>query len=86
MSQKYFENLKKQDVLDSPSSYPWSLLLRNIQFSQQELLSVKEWIEVCELVKFQQSVTKPFLREHFQKEIDECLEIDWTDVNKYVSN
>ena len=86
MSKTYYENLNKHDVLANPSNYPWNCLLRYVQFNQEELLSVKEWIEVRELVKFQQSITKQFLREHFQKEIDDCLEVDWIDVNKYVNN
>ena len=45
---------------------------------------MKEWIEVRELIQFQTSVTKLFLHTHFQKEIDDCLETDWKDVDKYV--
>jgi hypothetical protein len=85
MSNTYYKNLHKNDILAEPYNYAWNTLLRHIQFSQEEILSVKEWIEVRELIKFQKSVTISFLREHFQKEIDDCLEVDWTDVNKYVN-
>ena len=85
MSKEFYENIPKIDILINPSKYAWNCILYYVQFSQEEILSVKEWIEVRELIQFQKSVTKQFLREHFQKEIDDCLEVDWTDVNKYVS-
>ena len=84
MSKAYYEGLNKSDILGNPSKHAWNCLLYYIQFSQEEIISVNEWIEVRELVRFQKSVTKQFLREHFQKEIDDCLEVDWTDVDKYV--
>ena len=84
MSKEFYENIPKIDILRNPSKYAWNCILYYVQFSQEEILSVKEWIEVRELIQFQKSVTKQFLREHFQKEIDDCLEVDWTDVNKYV--
>lgn len=84
MSKEFYENIPKIDILHNPSKYAWNCILYYVQFSQEEILSIKEWIEVSELIQFQKSVTKQFLREHFQKEIDDCLEVDWTDVNKYV--
>lgn len=86
MSRTFYENINKLDILSNPSNYAWNCVLYYVQFSQEEILTVKEWIEVRELIKFQKSVTKKFLREHFQKEIDDCLEVDWTDVEKYVIN
>ena len=84
MSKQYYDSIPKTDILSNPSKYAWNCVLYYIQFSQDELLSVKEWIEVRELIQFQTSVTKLFLHTHFQKEIDDCLEIDWADVDKYV--
>jgi hypothetical protein len=86
MSRTFYENINKLDILSNPSKYAWNCVLYYVQFSQEEILSVKEWIEVRELIKFQKSVTTQFLREHFQKEIDDCLEVDWNDVKKYVNN
>lgn len=85
MSKEFYENIPKIDILLNPSKYTWNCILYYVQFSQEEILSVKEWIEIRELIQFQKAVTKQFLGEHFQKEIDDCLEVDWTDVNKYVS-
>ena len=85
MSKQFYENINKTDIFAKPSSYAWNCLLYYIQFSQDEILMMKEWIEIRELIKYQKSVTKQFLRENFQKEIDECLEVDWTDVDKYVT-
>ncbi len=86
MSDAFYKNMNKLDILSNPSNYPWNCILYYIQFSQEEILFIKEWIEVRELIRFQKSVTKEFLRKHFQKEIDDCLEVDWTDVEKYVIN
>lgn len=85
MSKAFYDNINKSDVFMNPSKYAWNCLLYYIQFSQDEILEMKEWIEVRELIKFQKSVTKQFLRDNFQKEIDDCLEVDWNDVDKYVS-
>lgn len=84
MSKEYYESIGKAKLLSTPSKYAWNCVLYYIQFSQLELLSIKEWIEIPEMIKFQKSITKQFLRENFQKEIDDCLEVDWNDVNKYV--
>ena len=86
MSREFFENINKSDIFANPSNYAWNCLLYYKQFSQEEILMMKEWIEVRELIRFQKSITKQFLRDNFQKEIDDCLEVDWTDVDKYVSN
>ena len=84
MSQQYYESISRQDILSNPSKYAWNCLLYYLQFTQEEILSVKEWIEVCDIIRFQKSVTQQFLHEHFQKEIDDCLEVDWNDVRKHV--
>jgi hypothetical protein len=85
MSKAYYESLDKQDIIANPSHHAWNCVLYYIQFTQDELLSLREWIEVRELIQYQRSVTREFLRTHFQKEIDDCLEVDWTDVEKYVT-
>ena len=84
MSQQYYENIPRQDILSNPSKYAWNCVLYYLQFSQEEILSVKEWIDVYDIIRFQKAVTKQFLHDHFQKDIDDCLEVDWNDVNKYV--
>ena len=86
MSREFYDKIGKETILVNPSHYAWNCVLYYIQFSQDEILSVKEWIEVRELIKYQKSVTKQFLRDNFQKEIDDCLEVDWNDVDKYVGN
>lgn len=84
MSQRYYESIPRQDILSNPSKYAWNCVLYYLQFTQEEILSVKEWIDVYDIIRFQKSVTQQFLRNHFQKEIDDCLEVDWNDVRKYV--
>ncbi len=84
MSREYYEKINKTDIFVNPSCHAWNCLLYYVQFTQEEILLMKKWIEVRELIKYQKSVTKQFLRDNFQKEIDDCLEVDWTDVDKYV--
>ncbi len=86
MSSKYYESLNKKDLFENPSNYPWNCILYYKQFTQDELLSLREWLTMRELIRYQKSVTYEFLRAHFQKEIDDCLEVDWTDVETYVTN
>jgi hypothetical protein len=81
MSREYFESISKETYL----AYPWNCVLYYIQFTQEELLSIREWLEIRGVIKYQKSVTKAFLRQHFFKEIDDCLEVDWTDVDRYVA-
>ena len=85
MNDNYYKSMNKTTILSNPSNYAWNYILHYIQFSQEEIISVKEWIELPELIKYQTSVTIQFLREHFQNEINVHSDIDWTDVKKYVT-
>jgi len=38
------------------------------------------------MIPYQKSLTKSFLEKYFSEEIDESLEVDWNDVDKYVKN
>jgi hypothetical protein len=84
MDTEFYYKMSKPQILAYPSNYAWNSVLRYVQFTQEEILSVKEWIEIRELIKFQKCVTRNFLRDHFQNEIDMSLDIDWHDVVKYV--
>jgi hypothetical protein len=84
MTQEFYSTLQKTDIMKSPSAYAWNCILRYIQFSQEELVAVKKYVEIPELIQFQKSVTKAFLLTHFKKEIDECLEVDSFDIERYV--
>jgi len=77
--------MNKIDILSNPSKYSWNYILYHIQFTQDEIISVKDWITIEELIKYQKSITRSFLEEHFTKEINSSLEVDWDDVKKYVS-
>jgi len=68
----------------TPQKYAWNCVLAFIQFTQEEILQMKSYIDIRTLVRYQKSVTKDFLREHFSEEIDECMELDWNDINMYV--
>jgi hypothetical protein len=81
----YYERIGKSAFMAEPSKYAWNCILYYIQFTQEELLFLREWLPIYELVKYQKSVTRSFLRAHFQKEIDESLELGWSDVKIYVT-
>ncbi len=79
MSSEFYVKISKESYLATPERHAWNCVLYYVQFTQEELLYLREWIEIREVIKYQTSVTKAFLREHFFKEIN-----DWTDVEKYV--
>jgi hypothetical protein len=79
----YYERVGKQAILANPSVYAWNCVLYFLQFTQDELLSVREWIELREMIRYQRSVTVEFLRTHFAAEIDASLEVDWADVERF---
>ena len=84
MDTEAYYKMSKPLILTYPSNYAWNCVLRYVQFTQEELLSVKEWLELKELIRFQECISRDFLKEHFQNEIDISLDVDWTDVEKYV--
>lgn len=68
------------ELLANPANYAWNYLVYYIQFTQEQLLSVREYLDLVSMVKYQKCMTMEFLRTHFQKDIDDCLELDWDDV------
>jgi hypothetical protein len=83
--ESYIKNTPKNDILNTPQKYAWNIVLRIIQFTQSELLSIREYCEIKDIIRFQNSVTESFLIEHFSKDIDDSLDVDWDDVKKYCS-
>ena len=81
---QYYASLRKEDLLSAPEQYAWNAVLYYIQFTQDELVRVKSWIDIRALVKYQRSITREFLEEHFREDIDECLLLTWDDVERYV--
>ena len=76
----------KNIILNNPQKYAWNIVLRVQQFTEFELLSVREYCEIKDIIRFQHIATKHFLKEHFSKDIDDSLDVDWNDVNKYCIN
>ncbi len=76
-------SIGKPALLRNPQNYAWNCALYYMQFTQEELLEVKEHLDIVALIKYQTSVTRAFLRTHFEHEIDESLEVDWAMVEKY---
>jgi hypothetical protein len=83
MSEKYFKSIPLSLLYATPEIYPWNCLLYFRQFSKQELIDFKEFVEIVELVKHQESATYEFVLMNFKKEVDECDLLDWGDVEKY---
>jgi hypothetical protein len=73
------------ELLANPTNHAWNYLLYYIQFAQEQLLSVREHLDLVSMVKYQKCMTMEFLRAHFQKDIDDCLELDWDDVRACLS-
>lgn len=79
-----YETVEKTEFFQRPSQFAWNIVVREHQFTQEELLAVKEFLDLPTMLRFQTCLTLPFLREHFQPEIDECLEVDWDDVRRWL--
>ena len=74
----------KAKIMAHPQQYAWNCVLTFIQFTQEELLQMKNYVDIRALVRHQKSVTRQFLRDHFSEDIDECLELDWNDIKIFV--
>lgn len=72
----------REEIFQAPERFAWNILLRVQQFTQSELLTVREYICLKTMIRYQTSATIEFLREHFRKDIDDCLEVDWNDCIK----
>lgn len=86
MTDVYYKSIPLADIYAMPEKYAWNCLLYYRQFSQDQLLHFKHYLEMPQLVKYQVAATRPFLETHFAAEIDECLEVDWRDVEKYATS
>lgn len=84
MSKEFYERVGKAAIMAEPQNYAWNCVLYFLQFTQDELLLLREWIELREMIMYQRAVTRAFLRAHFSEAIDVSLEVDWTDVEKHV--
>ena len=76
--------LLKHRILENPQDYPWNAVLFHVQFSQEELLQVRDHVDLYAMIRHQQCLTREFLKTHFLKEIQESDDTDWTDVVYYV--
>jgi hypothetical protein len=86
MTDVYYRGITLDEIYSSPERYAWNCLLIYRQFTREELLHFKQFLDIPRLVSHQLSATLDFLRSHFAQEIDDCLEIDWVDVIKYTLN
>ena len=84
MSREYYERIGKAAILAAPHKYAWNAVLYYLQYSQSELLEVKEYIDIKDIVLYQACVTREYLRQNFEKEICESLDVDWIMIEKYV--
>ena len=82
--ESYIFNKTKEELLNTPHKYAWNIVLRFKQFTQEEILLLRDFLPIVELIRFQHTVTIEFLHEHFQKDIDDSYDVDWNDcINAY---
>ena len=86
MTDLYYKSLTLEQIYANPQIYAWNCLLYYRQFTQAQLLHFREYLEMPELIMFQNAATASFLKANFSKEIEDCLEVDWPDVEKYAKN
>ena len=84
--ESYIRKTPKNDILNNPHKYAWNIVLRVMQFTDLELLSVREYCEIKDIIRFQNSASEQFLIKHFSEDIDKSLDVDWNDVKKYCIN
>ena len=76
----------KNIILNAPQKYAWNIVLRVQQFTEDELLSVREYCEIKDIIRFQNIATEDFLIKYFSKDINDSLDVDWNDVKRYCIN
>jgi hypothetical protein len=67
----------KEQLLAYPERYAWNCVLESIQFTQVELLQVRQHIPMRPMILFQECITLEFLKENFSEDIDNDLTVDW---------
>lgn len=80
-----YENVTKAEVLACPHRYAWNILLREIQFTADELVANRDYISLPEMIRFQHAASMDFLRTFFAHDIDMCLEVDWNDCTTWIA-
>jgi hypothetical protein len=73
-------NVTKDTILQSPDSWPWNIVLRLHQFSRKELLAVRDYCDVWDIVRFQSAASYDFIVKYFKGEVDQSDMLDWHDV------
>lgn len=81
----YYTSLSKEDLFKSPDNYAWNCVLYYKQFTQEELLRVRKWIDIRNMVKYQTCLTRSFVRDHFSHDVDDDDLLTWEAVYKYVT-
>ncbi len=81
--EKFIDETPLEEILESPEKYPWNIVLRRKQLSQDLLMEYSDYCDIKDIVRFQKSATYLFIRSFFEDEVAESLDIDWDDVKKY---
>jgi hypothetical protein len=81
----YYASLSKEELFTTPDKYAWNCVLYYIQFTQSELLQMREWIDIMVMVKHQHCLTRQFVHDHFSQEVDDHDLLTWDMVDKYVT-
>ena len=80
----YYASLSKEDLFKTPDRYAWNCVLYYIQFTQSELLLVRDWIDIMVMVKHQRCLTRQFVSDNFLAEVNDHDLLTWEMVNNCV--
>ncbi len=69
------------ELLATPWAWPWNIVLRVHQFTQSEILEVRDYCDIYDIVRFQAAATYDFVEQYFTAEVDASDMLDW----KYVA-
>ena len=75
----------KEQLVAAPQGYPWNIVLRIYQFTPAELLRVRNFCDVADIVRFQTEATYTFVYNNFRQEVDDSDQLDWDHVMRYTS-
>jgi hypothetical protein len=81
--EKEIRKYKKDYILQNQSLFPWNIILRMYQFTQEELLASRDYCDIYDIVRFQEEATYDFIYEYFKADVDESDRLDWEDVKRF---
>ena len=82
----FYDRILKDTILKNPQNYPWNIVMAHYQFTQEELLVFRDYVDLHTMILYQTCLTKSFLKANFYKDICDDDRTSWSEVEKYVKD